>query len=121
MSRPRLGIAHVPRNISPARPPGGDGDCASGMESFQKTLQIATWKHNNISNELIFLGVTTDGELLPHGLFILHRFGSVRFSSVRFGAGAVRVRARVGRIWGELNQNLWIVCPRGVRLCYRGR
>ena len=31
------------------------------------------WKHNNISNELIFLGVTELGELLPPGLLALHR------------------------------------------------
>ena len=31
------------------------------------------WKHNNISNELIFLGVTEEGEMLPPGLLALHR------------------------------------------------
>ena len=31
------------------------------------------WKHNNVSNELIFLGVTEQGELLPPGLLALHR------------------------------------------------
>ena len=31
------------------------------------------WKHNDISNELIFLGVTKSGNLLPQGLMVLHK------------------------------------------------
>ena len=38
-----------------------------------RRLANAMWKHNNISNELIFLGVTEKGELLPPGLLALHR------------------------------------------------
>ena len=34
---------------------------------------ICAWKHNNVSNELIFLGITEQGELLPPGLLALHR------------------------------------------------
>ena len=38
-----------------------------------RRLANAMWKHNNISNELVFLGVTEQGELLPPGLLALHR------------------------------------------------
>ena len=38
-----------------------------------RRLANAVWKHNNISNELVFLGVTEQGELLPPGLLALHR------------------------------------------------
>ena len=38
-----------------------------------RRLSNAMWKHNNISIELIYLGVTEQGELLPPGLLALHR------------------------------------------------
>ena len=38
-----------------------------------RRLSNSIWKHNNISNELIFLAITSSGELLPHSLLVLHR------------------------------------------------
>ena len=38
-----------------------------------RRLANSMWKHNNISNELVFLGATEQGELLPPGLLALHR------------------------------------------------
>ena len=39
-----------------------------------RRLSNTIWKHNNhISNELVFLGVTETGEILPPGLLALHR------------------------------------------------
>ena len=38
-----------------------------------RRLANAIWKHNNISHEFVFLGVTERGELLPPGLLALHR------------------------------------------------
>ena len=44
-----------------------------GVEAFPPPLQRYFWKNNNISNELIFLAITSSGELLPHSLLVLHR------------------------------------------------
>ena len=38
-----------------------------------RRLANAVWKHNHISNELVFLGISEQGELFPPGLLALHR------------------------------------------------
>ena len=38
-----------------------------------RRLANATWMHNNISTELIYLGINSEGEIAPNGLLTLHR------------------------------------------------
>ena len=87
-----------------------------------RRLANAIWKHNNISSELVFLGVTVTGELFPPGLLALHRimwkiliiaWTRVEFENIPISATSIwnitfrRLVARVRALYAEHTLKAW--------------
>ena len=87
-----------------------------------RRLSNALWKHNNVSHELVFLGVTERGELLPPGLLALHRilwkilniaWTRVEFENIPISPKGIwnityrRLVARVRALYAEFTLKAW--------------